>query len=93
VNDIYFYIPNAFTPNNDDKNEVFTISSNDINVFDATIYNHWGQAIYSWNQNTTGWSGLDNNNKECQEDVYYYVFNLTLGSDTKKIAGKVSLIR
>jgi gliding motility-associated-like protein len=93
VNDIYFYIPNAFTPNNDDKNEVFTISSNDVNVFDATIYNHWGQAIYSWNQNTIGWSGLDNNNKECQQDVYYYVFNLTLGSDTKKIAGKVSLIR
>jgi gliding motility-associated-like protein len=93
VNDIYFYIPNAFTPNNDDKNEVFTISSNDVNVFDATIYNRWGQSIYSWNQNTIGWSGLDNNNKECQQDVYYYVFNLTLGSDTKKITGNVSLIR
>jgi gliding motility-associated-like protein len=72
---------------------VFTISSNDVNVFDATIYNRWGQAIYSWNQNTTGWSGLDSNNKECQQDVYYYVFNLTIGSETKKIAGKVSLIR
>jgi gliding motility-associated-like protein len=93
VNDIYYYIPNAFTPNNDDKNEVFTISSNDVNVFDATIYNRWGQAIYSWNQNNIGWSGLDSNNKECKEDVYYYVFNLVLSNDTKTIYGKVNLIR
>jgi gliding motility-associated-like protein len=93
VNDIYFYIPNAFTPNNDDKNEVFTISSNDVTIFDAAIYNRWGQAIYSWNQNTIGWSGLDFNNKECKEDVYYYVFNLILSNDTKTIYGKVNLIR
>ncbi len=93
VNDIYFYIPNAFTPNNDDKNEVFTISSNDVNVFDATIFNRWGQAIYSWNQSAAGWNGRDNNNKECKEDVYYYVFNLKLSNDTKTIYGKVNLIR
>ncbi|MCX8479718.1 MAG: gliding motility-associated C-terminal domain-containing protein [Chitinophagales bacterium] len=93
VRDVYYYIPNAFSPNNDNKNEVFTISSNDVNVFDATIYNRWGQAIYSWNQNTIGWSGLDSNNKECKEDVYYYVFNLALSNDTKTIYGKVNLIR
>lgn len=93
VNDIYFYIPNAFTPNNDNKNEFFTISSKDISVFDATIFNRWGQAIYSWNQSTAGWNGLDNNNKECKEDVYYYLFNLKLSNDTKSIYGKVNLIR
>jgi gliding motility-associated-like protein len=72
---------------------VFTISGIDANVYDATIFNRWGQIIYSWNQTTDGWNGRDNNNKECKEDVYYYVFNLKLANDTKTISGKVSLIR
>ncbi|MFM7015879.1 MAG: gliding motility-associated C-terminal domain-containing protein [Bacteroidota bacterium] len=93
VNDIYYFIPNAFTPNNDNKNEVFTIASNDSLVYDASIFNRWGQSIYSWNQNHLGWNGSDKNNKECEEDVYYYVFNLKLSTTTKSIYGKVHLIR
>ncbi|MBX7201443.1 MAG: choice-of-anchor L domain-containing protein [Bacteroidia bacterium] len=51
------YIPTAFTPNSDDKNDYFRAYGEDISTYYIRIYNRWGQLIYqSWDM-ANGWDG------------------------------------
>ena len=50
-------IPNAFTPNNNNRNEVFKIVDGDqYDLQSFEIYNEWGQKIFATNDNS-GWDG------------------------------------
>ena len=54
-----FYIPNAFTPNGDERNNTFKpIITSGVDVFNYVfvIYNRWGQII--WNLITQIWVGM-----------------------------------
>jgi hypothetical protein len=55
----HFYIPNAFTPGNDDLNEVFIpvmIGHSDINYL-FIIHDRWGQEMFRTNDPEKGWIG------------------------------------
>ncbi len=77
-----FYIPNAFTSNNDGFNEFFTAFGTNIKEFNMTIFNRWGEKI--WSCHTYGnpqadtkcsWDGRVNG-QVVQEDVYVWKVDL-----------------
>jgi len=41
-------IPNAFTPNGDGVNDVFSAEGHNIKSFNGIIINRWGQELYKW---------------------------------------------
>lgn len=87
------YIPNAFTPNDDDKNEIFTISGIGIKHYEMFIWNRWGGLVY--NGVNEGWNGRMHNNGEIvKQDVYIYriVFR-DIFNDLHKWQGRVSVIK
>jgi gliding motility-associated-like protein len=52
------YVPTGFTPNNDGRNDILKpayISIKSLSYF--TIYNLWGQRVFSTNNFNTGWNG------------------------------------
>jgi gliding motility-associated-like protein len=54
----YVFVPTAFTPNNDGKNDVIrpiAVGMSRINYF--SIYNRWGQLVFSTTINGKGWDG------------------------------------
>lgn len=52
------FVPNAFTPNGDGKNDYLRPIAVGISKFDYfRIYNRWGQLVYSWTGGETGWDG------------------------------------
>jgi gliding motility-associated-like protein len=51
------FVPNAFTPNGDGKNDVLKVYGNYIATIDLRIFNQWGQLIYQTTDPTTGWDG------------------------------------
>ncbi|MCE3296556.1 MAG: domain containing protein [Crocinitomicaceae bacterium] len=57
------YIPNSFTPNGDEFNNVWAISLNGIDIynFKLTVYNRWGQLIFESHDPSIGWDGTFNN--------------------------------
>ena len=54
----YVFVPTAFTPNNDGKNDVIrpiAVGILKINYF--SIYNRWGQLVFTTTENKKGWDG------------------------------------
>lgn len=56
--DCEIFLPNAFTPNQDEKNEVFAPrSSCYFEVYQLQIFNRWGNLIFESDQLDLGWDG------------------------------------
>jgi hypothetical protein len=86
--DFFMYIPNAFTPNNDGVNDLFSIIPNSHNA-EITIHRAPLPSVVVGES----WDGTLNNT-EAKEGIYNYTYKLLL-PDTTYIftGGKVSLIR
>jgi gliding motility-associated-like protein len=88
------FIPSAFTPNDDGKNDILKPSLSiqfKLNYF--TIYDRWGQIVYTTSQSGTGWDGKLNGLLQ-NNDVYIWMIKVTDRSNKvieKK--GIVALIR
>lgn len=89
-----FYIPNAFTPNTDGKNNIFKPEAYGIYDYEILIFDRWGEQIFQSTDLEIGWNGKYQD-KICQEDVYVYKVkfrDVVTNKDHLK-AGRVSLIR
>lgn len=52
------FIPNAFTPNGDGINDVYSVyASGPVKVFEMEIFNRWGEKVYQSNDMGGGWDG------------------------------------
>ncbi|HEY1201639.1 MAG TPA: gliding motility-associated C-terminal domain-containing protein, partial [Niastella sp.] len=52
------FIPTAFSPNNDGKNELFRAKvQDDISEYRIAVYGRWGQLIFESNNPDQGWDG------------------------------------
>jgi len=51
------YIPNSFTPNNDNLNDIFKVFTNYSGLFELEIYNRYGEKIFESNNPLLGWDG------------------------------------
>lgn len=45
-----FEVPNVFTPNGDDKNDVFRLKLFSVKKYNAKIFNRWGRLVYSFEE-------------------------------------------
>lgn len=67
------YIPNAFTPDGNGHNDVFTAKGSEINEFKMMIFDRWGEKIFETDNIYSGWDGTANGgNKISKTDVYVY---------------------
>ncbi len=100
-----YELPNVFTPNGDEFNNLFipkTETSNNpkanVDHIDMTIFNRWGNIMYTTDDPEINWDGKNqSNNSECAEGVYYYVCDVYIvtlsGIEKFNIKGAVTLIR
>lgn len=67
-------VPNAFSPNGDGVHDVFRVTHRSLVSFRATVFNRWGQELYSWNLShiDAGWDGTAHG-RPVPEGVYFIV--------------------
>ncbi|MES2618184.1 MAG: gliding motility-associated C-terminal domain-containing protein [Bacteroidota bacterium] len=70
-----YFIPDAFSPNGDNINDVFTVSGQRIRFVELTIYNRWGEQLATDAGTTAAWDGTYKGST-CQQDVYFYRIKL-----------------
>ena len=65
------FVPNAFTPNGDAKNDFFTVKYNNIVSANIKIFNRWGEKIYESDDLYFRWDG-DYKDRIVENEVYVY---------------------
>ncbi|MCS6916947.1 MAG: gliding motility-associated C-terminal domain-containing protein [Chitinophagales bacterium] len=65
------FVPNAFTPNGDGRNDVFLPIGYNINSFVMRIYNRWGKMVYETYDPQMGWDGYCHG-VPCETGSYVY---------------------
>lgn len=87
--------PNAFSPNGDGINDIYKAKNGYQSIIDfhATIYNRWGQKLYSWDDPAGGWDGKYHG-KDVKQGVYFVQVKAR-GADGRKfnIRKDVNLLR
>ncbi len=71
--EIAIYVPNSFTPDDDEFNQTFRAYVNGIDVFDFDflIFNRWGELIWESHDASVGWDGTYKG-KLVQEGTYVW---------------------
>lgn len=72
---IFYYIPNAFSPNDDGINDVFKIEGDLLGVKDFQMYitNRWGGVVYESDSPLQGWDGKNIKGKTDKSNMGVYV--------------------
>lgn len=94
---VKFFMPNAFTPNQDGLNDDFIPVGKfeGLTDYTFTVWNRWGDLIFSTNNYNTGWNGQRNNTGElAPPGVYAYLIEYIdpLG-ERKTLKGHCTLLR
>jgi gliding motility-associated-like protein len=88
------YVPNAFTPNGDGRNDLFfpfPVGVKSLEYFQ--VYNRWGQLLFSTRALGEGWDGR-NAGQDQPAGVYIWQLKAVMEGDVEvKRQGTVVLIR
>jgi gliding motility-associated-like protein len=87
------FVPNAFSPNKDDNNDIFKIEGPPYEKFLMLVYNRFGQKVFESRDQSKGWDGIINN-EEAEPGVFGYYIEVICPDGKKEIKkGNVTLIR
>lgn len=87
------FIPNAFSPNGDNNNDLQCVLGNCIESMSFVIYNRWGEKIFESTSPNDCWDGTYKG-KLCNNGVYVYRFEATLLNKEFVVKqGNINLIR
>jgi gliding motility-associated-like protein len=89
------YVPNAFTPDGQEFNNVFApvFSSNDnISEIELYIFDRWGELIFEGYGSGVYWDGYLDEYK-CQDGVYTWKLNYSKNGYKSHLVGHVNLLK
>ncbi len=87
------FIPSAFTPNNDQHNDILYVRGNTILSMYLAIYNRWGELVFETRSKDKGWDGWYKG-KPATPDVYtYYLEIICYDRSEFKKQGNISLLK
>lgn len=89
-----FFMPTAFTPNNDNLNEYLNFTGKYIDYFHLQIFNRWGDLVFESNDFNAKWNG-ETGKLTAQSDVYYYIVNYASLANTEpqEMKGTITIIK
>lgn len=87
------YVPTAFTPNQDGKNDVFCVQFGCMaQDYHLQIYNRWGRRFFDSKDQRRGWDGTYQGEK-LPQGVYVYLLRYSAGTgESKTEKGTLALI-
>lgn len=94
-----YELPNVFSPNNDNVNDLFVPTKNKhIESIEMKIFNRWGELIFETKDPEVNWNGKRRGEKaNCSDGVYFYVCTINElkldGMHSYQLRGTVSIIR
>lgn len=95
--ELIYFVPNSFTPDDDEHNPVFLPILNDVvdsYNYQLLIFNRWGSVVFESKSIGDGWDGTFDG-KPVQDGVYIWklVFKMKNNDDVHEAVGHVTVLR
>ncbi len=89
----FIYVPNAFSPNGDNENDVLYVRGKLIEGMVFRIFDRWGEMVFESFDRLDGWDGTFRG-KALDPDVYdYYLKAVCIDGEESIIKGNISLLK
>lgn len=75
-------VPNVFTPNDDNLNDLFIVEGDGITTFKLSVFSRSGVKVFEVSAQTLVWDGRMLSGEKARDGVFYYVIE-SLDSNTK----------
>ncbi|MEN9334034.1 MAG: hypothetical protein RLY35_1214 [Bacteroidota bacterium] len=92
----YYYIPSGFTPNGDGINDAFGLVIENVEMYEMTIFNRWGEVVFHSNDPKQAWIGDVNHSGSYYAPNGVYSYQLKIKGknvDAKTINGNITIMR
>ena len=67
------FVPSAFTPNNDQRNDFFRPIVTGFDTYEVFVMNRWGDVVFTSTDASLDWNGrLHNTGPECPDGIYVW---------------------
>jgi gliding motility-associated-like protein len=86
-------IPQAFTPNGDNANDVLRVRGGPVKDMELRVFNEWGNQVFISNQQSDGWDGTFNGSPQAVGLYEYTMKGKTIDNESINMHGVVNLIR
>ena len=78
-------IPNAFTPNGDDLNDIYMIPGLGDCDFKINVFNRWGNVVFEQNPFENQWDGKSDNGNDLPQGTYFILLESSDGRIKKTL--------
>jgi len=79
------FVPDAFSPNGDGYNDILEAKSNQLQSFNFSIMNRWGEVVFHSDDISNSWDGTINGENA---PVGYYVYKMIFVDDIDQTVEK-----
>jgi gliding motility-associated-like protein len=89
------FVPTAFTPNGDGKNDYFTaLGTETVTKFEMKVFNRWGEIVFQTTDKSKGWDGkLGGVDQSPAVFIYILQYTDINSAQPQLLKGAVTLIR
>lgn len=88
------WVPNAFTPDSDNLNDIWRPEGSQIEEYRLLIFNRWGELLFETTNFYEGWDGTYKG-EPAKSDAYEYkiLYRYIDAQDTHELSGQLYLVR
>lgn len=87
------YLPNAFSPNGDGKNDELYVRGDNIILTHLVVYDRWGQLVFETRSKKIGWDGTFKGEKLEPGVFAYHLYVECIGGETYSNKGNITLLK
>lgn len=87
------FIPNAFTPNQDNENDILFVRGKNVKEIVLKIYDRWGELVFETDKQSTGWDGTYKGKLVDPGVFVYYLTVICVDEQEYFKKGNVTVIR
>ena len=89
----HIFLPNIFSPNGDNHNDIFKVRGEGIKALSFVIYSRWGEKVFETNDPDIGWNGNYKGEKMNAGVFVYYLKATMINDELIEKQGNVTLVR
>ncbi len=86
------FVPNVFSPNGDNENDILFVYGNCVTALEFAIYDRWGEKVFETDSPSNGWDGAING-KKLDPAVFVYYLSATVKGELVKKHGNITLVK